>query len=172
MEIREADLSDKDEIISLFEQSQRATGLPDPSRIASSQLGDYLYTRHAIERYVAVEAGRIVGHGLIEHPNPDNEADWRKALDDTLSELVELGGAFVNPAMGGRGIWSALLSHRLEIIRTSGSFPVAATWSSNEHVKRTFFRHGAVFAARKATPHGGVDLFVFPDTATRTVSVS
>ena len=72
-----------------------------------------------------------------------------------------MGAAFVEPALSGRGIWTALLHHRIKAIRETSAYPVTATWSVNEHVKRTFRSHGGMYATRQSTPLGEVDLFVF-----------
>ena len=162
MEIREAAPKDRQEVVDLYIRNQKATGLPDPRAIPADELGDKLYERNAIRRYVAVEAGRIVGHGLVEVANPDHEESWRDALNNCSGQLLEMGGAFVEPMLGRRGIWTALLSHRLKAIRDCDAIPVAATWSENDHVKRKFAAHGGVSAGLAYTQHGAVDLFAFP----------
>lgn len=161
MEIRIAKESDRLNIIALYERSQLATGLPDPAFTPQSELGMRLYQRHAITRLVAIEAGQIVGHAMIEEPNSDHEAVWRIGLQDTGKPLIEMGAGFVDPTFFGQGIWTSLLRHRLQIIRARGAYPVTATWSRNEHVKRTFLANGGIAAGRQVTPFGDVDLFVF-----------
>jgi GNAT superfamily N-acetyltransferase len=161
MEIRAADLKDKAEIIALYERSQFATSLPNPALIPPAELGQRLYDRQAIERFVAIEGGRIVGHAMIEEPNSEHEEIWRQALDNTCDALVEMGAAFVEPALSGQGIWSSLLLHRIILIRKAGAHPVTATWDTNEHVKRTFKSYGGINAGRQTTPLGEVALFVF-----------
>lgn len=162
MEIRVASLRDKDEIVSMYERSQLVTGLPDPQYVPANELGDRLYSRHAIERYVAIDESQIVGHGLIELANPIHEDAWRRVLGDDTSRLIEMGGAFVEPKLGRLGIWSALLLHRITIIRELGGVPVSATWVENEHVKSRFTKYGGLSAGRQTTPKGEVDLYVFP----------
>lgn len=162
MEVRVATSADRREIVDLYIRSQHATGLPDPCVIPENELEDKLYERNALRRYVAVEAGRIVGHGLVEIANPDHEESWRDALNNYSDQLFEMGGAFVEPMLGRRGIWTALLSHRLKAIRDCDAIPVAATWSENDHVKRKFATHGGVSAGVAYTQHGAVDLFAFP----------
>jgi GNAT superfamily N-acetyltransferase len=144
-------------------RSQEATGLPDPRFISPDELGNHLYARHALERCVAIEMGRIVGHALVELPNPEHLDIWRSGLDTTQSEvMLELGGAFVAPSLARSGIWSALLRHRLELVRTQyASTPVTATWSQNEHVKRKFIQLGGKEVGEKITDGGTVSLFVF-----------
>ncbi len=161
MLIRSASLSDAGEIISLLERSQHATGLPNPAYTPPETLGVTLYQRDAIERFVAVEAGQIVGHALIERSNPAHEANWRQALHGDLSPLIEMGGAFVEPTLSGRGIWTALLKYRMSRIRALDACPVTATWNTNGHVKRRFLELGGVSAGEVVTPRGVVDLFVF-----------
>lgn len=162
MEIRSASLKDRAEIVRMLERSQLMTGLPDPRRIPANELDERLYARRAIERYVAVDDGRIVGHGLIEEANPNHEVVWRSVLPCTTESLIEMGGAFVEPKLGRLGIWTALLRHRIEVIRDNGSIPVSATWSENEHVRRKFEVYGGINAGRQYTEHGDVDLFAFP----------
>lgn len=161
MEIRVASPSDQNEIISLYARSQAATELPNPIFIPQKELGQHLYARKAMERYVTTEAGKIIGHALIEPPNPAHVTTWRQAVDDSNVELIEMGGAFVEPTLSGRGIWTALLLHRIEIIRRQSAVPVTATWAQNEHVKRTLLTHGGVDAGVGPTPLGEVRLFVF-----------
>lgn len=162
MEIRAATSRDRNEIVSMYVRSQSDTGLPDPLHIPSTELGDRLYARHAIERYVAEDGGQIIGHGLIEQPNPANENIWRNALGSSTEPLIEMGGAFVEPRLGRQGIWSSLLLHRIEVIRSNGAIPVTATWSLNDHVKRRLEVYGGMKAGSQRTQHGDVDLFVFP----------
>lgn len=161
MIIREALPAEKSEIINLHERSQAATGLPNPLIIPPGELGSRLYAREAIKRYVATEAGIILGHGLIELPNDEHVSKWQEALNSPAGKLIEIGGAFVDPDLSGRGIWTGLLLHRLTEIRKLSATPVTATWSHNEHVKRVFKKHGGIYAGTQDTQQGAVDLFVF-----------
>lgn len=162
MEIRKAKAIDRHEIVELYQRTQSATGIPDPTFNPPSELGQKLYDRKAIERYVAIEAGRIVGHGLIEAPNPENISLWRKLVNDEHVPLFELGADFVDPDYSRQGIWTALLTHRLNFVREQlESIPVSATWSQNEHVKKTFRKFGGIEVAIKVVPEGEVSLFVF-----------
>lgn len=161
MEIRCADELDQAEISALYRRSQAATGLPDPDLLPPGSLGNRLYSRNAIERYVAVQAGSIVGHALIEPANAVQEQKWREAIDDADIRLLEIGGAFVEPQRFGTGIGTELLLHSIDRVRQLRARPVSATWSSNEHVKRTFQKHGGKCAGVQATPLGEVALFVF-----------
>ena len=165
MIIREALANDKPEIIYLYERSQAATGLPNPLIIPPAELGSRLYAHEAIKRYVATEAGKILGHGLIEPPNDEHTNKWRKALNDPAGKLIEIGGAFVDPDLSGRGIWTGLLLHHLTDIRTLSAAPVTATWTQNEHVKRVFKKHGGFYAGTQDTQQGVVDLFVFKQSS-------
>lgn len=160
MIIREATLNDKLEIISLYKRSQLATGLPDPALIPPEELGDRLYARNAIGRYVAVDDQAIVGHGLIEPANQDHLSEWQRAIGASQSELIELGAAFVEPSKTGNGIWSALLAYRLDIVRRMGAIPVSVTWSVNEHVKSHFIKLGGNEIAQKITDAGDISIFV------------
>jgi GNAT superfamily N-acetyltransferase len=126
-----------------------------------SKLGERLYGRLAMERYVATEAGKVIGHALIEPANPAHVDAWGLSLGAADSTLVEMGGAFVEPSLSGQGIWTSLLLHRIDVIRKRSAVPVTATWSVNEHVKRTFQKFGGVQAGRQSTSFGDVDLFVF-----------
>lgn len=159
MIIREATPYDKQEIIALYKRSQAATGLPDPAVVLPQQLGTRLYSREALARYVAVEDRLIVGHGLIERANPDHLAEWQNATDADSAQLIELGGAFVESSKIGRGIWSALLLHRITVVRSMGATPVSVTWSVNEHVKKRFREIGGTEIAQKTTQDGDVSIF-------------
>jgi GNAT superfamily N-acetyltransferase len=161
MEIREANINDRMEIVDLHIRSQAATRLPDPELIAPEALGNRLYAREAIKRYVAVDVGRIVGHGLIEVPNPRHMKSWRSTSVVSNRPMIELGAAFTDPELAGRGVWTALLKHRLQVVRDYEAIPVAATWTQNEHVKRTFLHNNAVEAGVQPTSAGNVSLFVF-----------
>jgi N-acetylglutamate synthase-like GNAT family acetyltransferase len=162
MMIRKAEISDRESILELYERSQLATGLPDPEIYPPNELIKNLYNRRVIERFVAVEAGRIVGHALIEEPNPVHQTDWLDALSNPDSRLIEMGGAFVDPTLARQGIWTSLLLHRINLIKNNEAFPVTATWSVNVHVKRTFKANGGVHAGVHDSRLGVVDLFVFP----------
>ena len=162
MEIRRAVASDKDEIVELYLKSQTATGIPNPTLNPPDELGQKLYNRHAIERFVAIEAGRIVGHGLIQEPNPDNVEFWLMGVKDKNIPLIELGADFVDPDYMRRGIWTALLLHRLNyVVEEFDSVPVSATWDQNHHVKRSFIKYGGTVVGLKAVQEGMVRLFVF-----------
>ncbi len=156
-----ADSTDQAEIIALYERSQDATLLPDPTLLPRNELGQQLYDRPALERFVATAVGKIIGHALIESPNPNHVEVWRRSLDNTDITLIEMGGAFVEPALSGQGIWTALLLHRIDFIRKQSAVPATATWSVNEHVKKTFQKYGGIQAGRQSTRFGDVDLFVF-----------
>lgn len=158
--IREALMVDKEKIIALYRKSQLATGLPNPIHYPPETLGMKLYDRKAVKRYIAEENGTIIGHGMVEIPNPDNVQVWSSILNDKNSKMLELGGAFVDPDRSGEGIWSKLLNHRIEYVKSVGAVPVSATWSSNDHVKRIFYKLGGVEAGTKKLPVGSISLFV------------
>lgn len=162
MIIREALPRDRPEITALYVSSQMATGVPSPEFCPPEQLGDRLYARQAIGRFVAVSCRDvIVGHGLIEYPNPEHIEQWRSDADSEVTEFIELGGAFVDLELSGNGIWSALLAYRLEIVRAAGAVPVSVTWDSNHHVMRHFARVGGREVGRKSTAMGAVCLYRF-----------
>lgn len=159
MIIREANPGDKQEIVTLYRLSQHMSGIPDPDKISPEELGFKLYSRDAIERYVAIDEDKIVGHGMIESPNPDHLADWQGVAPN--ADFIELGGAFVDPSKIGRGIWSSLLAHRLHTVRAMGSIPVSVTWSINHHVKQHFEKIGGSLVSEKQTEAGNICLYVF-----------
>lgn len=162
METRKATKIDRFEIVELYQKSQAISGIPNPIYFPPSELGQKLYDRKAIERFVAIEAGRIVGHGLIETPNPENISQWITGVNNIHIPLVELGADFVDPDYSRQGIWTALLTHRLNFVREQlESIPVSATWNQNEHVKKTFRKFGGIEVATKAVPEGKISLFVF-----------
>ena len=160
MVIREATTEDKVKIIALYKKSQAYTNLPDPNHFPPEKLGQYLYGRKAIKRFVVTDNDEIVGHGLIEKANIDHINQWLKVIQKQKPVLYELGGAFVDPDLRGQGIWTMLLKHRLAFVRSIGGVPVTVTWSSNEHVKRTFFKLGGVEVGTKKLVVGSISLFV------------
>ena len=160
MEIRPAKIKEKDEIVALYKRSQYITGLPDPKFVPPDRLGDRLYARNAIGRFVATETGSIVGHGLIETANPDHLPEWLAAVGDSTQELIELGGAFVEPSKIGQGIWSMLLRYRIDVVRSMGALPVSVTWSVNTHVKRRFLQLGGIEVVEKQMEAGTISLFI------------
>ncbi len=161
MIIRAAGDRDRGDIVDLYRASQAATGIPNPTVYSPETLGDELYSRDAIERHVAVIGGKIVGHGLIEHPNPLSIELWRAGIADSAARLIEFGGAFVDPLHMRKGIYTRVLSYQLEIIHGLGAFPVAATWKQNEHVQRLFSANGGREVAKQEIPAGELRLFVF-----------
>ena len=161
MEIRVASESDRSEIVDLYRRSQAATGIPNPDVYPPELLGEELYARNAIERYVATSQGQIVGHGLIEHPNPLSISFWRRGIDDYESNMIELGGAFVEPSHMRNGIYTELFIHRLSVIRKLGAVPVSATWGQNLHVQKIFISAGGKEVARQQIAAGELRLFVF-----------
>ena len=161
MEIRVANASDASEIIRLYQSSQAATQIPNPKIYPPDILGKELYSRDAIERYVAVSAGRIIGHGLIEHPNPLSLPLWKGGIEDANNYLIEFGGAFVEPTQMRKGVYSELLRFRLGVIRGLGAVPVSATWSQTTHVQRLFVKNGGREVATQRIPAGLLHLFIF-----------
>lgn len=161
MDIRIANAEDKDEIVKLYQRVQSITGIPNPAYVSPDELEGRIYSERAIERYALRHDGKIAGHGLIEHPDPGHEDIWRAALSDSSQTLIELGGAFVDPNLKGLGLWTALLEHRLNIIKRLKAVPVSATWSQNTHVMRTFQRYGGKEVGQQQIPAGKVSLFIF-----------
>lgn len=161
MEIRIALESERSEIVELYKRSQAATDIPNPKVYPPESLGDALYSRDAIERYVATSNETIVGHGLIEHPNPLSLSLWRSGVDDREVDLIEFGGAFVEPSRLRNGIYSELLRQRLCVIRKLGAVPVSATWAQNVHVQEKFISAGGREVARQQISAGELRLFVF-----------
>lgn len=160
MIIREALIDDKERIIALYRKSQEATNLPNPKHFPPKTLGMKLYERKVVKRYVAEEKGVIIGHGMVELPNPENIQVWSRIIGDKNSTLLEIGGAFVDPERSGEGVWTKLLQHRIDYVKSIGAVPVSATWSSNDHVKRTFYKIGGVEAGTRKLKIGSISLFV------------
>lgn len=162
MEIRTANLSEKDEIVCLYKKVQAKAGIPNPRHVSPDDLEGRIYSERAIERYVVTYLGKIAGHGLIEFPDPGHLDIWRIGLGQNQGEqMIELGGAFTDPELKGCGLWTSLLEYRLDIIRDKAVTPVSATWMQNEHVKRTFRKFGGEEVGRQSLPAGDVSLFVF-----------
>ena len=162
MDIQIADAKDKDEIVKLYQRVQSITGIPNPAYVSPHDLEGRIYSERAIERYTIRHCGSIAGHGLIERPDPGHEEIWRAGLPSNSStELIELGGAFVDPDFKGLGLWTALLEHRLNVIKDLNAVPVSATWIQNVHVMRTFQRYGGEEVGQQQLPAGRVSLFVF-----------
>ncbi len=158
--LRQATSADKAEILALSHKSQAATGMPDPTIIPPEQLESWIYTPRVRERFVAIRSGRIVGHAVIEEPNPGDLPIWRQSAPKG-AKLLELGGAFVDPNLAKQGIWTKLLEHRLQLIRDQGAVPVSATWMQNEHVKRVFKAHGGTEIAVAPPDAPIISLFIF-----------
>lgn len=162
MDIQIADAEDKDEIVKLYQRVQSLTGIPNPAYVSPDDLEGRIYSERALERYTIRHDGRLAGHGLIERPDPGHEEIWRAGLSsDSSTELLELGGAFVDPDFKGLGLWTALLEYRLNIINGLKAVPVSATWMQNTHVMRTFQRYGGKEVGQQQLPAGMVSLFVF-----------
>ena len=159
--IRRATEADRQAIVDTYVLSQEATGCPDPSTCPPQLLGDRLYERLAVRRYVAESMGRVVGHGLVELPNTAHIPTWISGTKRRPEQLLELGGAFVHPDFAGKGVWTKLLEHRLEYVRSLTKVAVAATWLQNDHVMRVFERYGAERVGQTATPNGNVVLYRF-----------
>jgi GNAT superfamily N-acetyltransferase len=166
MDIQTATFSDKDEIITLYKRVQSITGIPNPEYVSPDDLEGRIYSERALERYTVRHLGKIAGHALIERPDPGHEEIWKSGLPPKAAgtPLLELGGAFVNPDFKGLGLWTALLEHRLNIIKGLNAIPVSATWMQNEHVMRTFKRYGGEEVGRQQLPAGWVSLWVISDS--------
>lgn len=162
MEIRKPGKHEKDEIVQLYKKVQSLTGIPNPDHVSPDELEGRIYSDRAIEQYVVDHLGRIAGHALIELPDPGHIEAWKAGIGtEAPSTMIELGGAFVDPELKGLGIWTTLLVHRLKVIEEIGAIPVSATWTQNQHVKRTFQKHGGMEVGQQRLPAGDVSLFVF-----------
>lgn len=159
--VRRARESDRAGIIDTYLTSQRMTGIPDPEYCPPEMLGDRLYQRLAVGRFVVEREGVIAGHGLVELPNSDNVRNWLEGSKRKPEHLLELGGAFVHPEYTGQGIWSSLLERRLAFVRSAGKTAVTATWSQNEHVRRVLMRNGATQVGEKSVKGGEIALYRF-----------
>ncbi|MES2876536.1 MAG: GNAT family N-acetyltransferase [Patescibacteria group bacterium] len=159
--IRNATELDRAEIVGVYQLSQLATCLPDAAACPPHLLGDRLYDRLAVRRYVAESIGRIIGHGLVEFPNTQHIPTWLHGTRHKPEHLLELGGAFVHPAFSGEGVWTSLLERRLEYVNEISKVAVAATWSQNDHVMRVFESHGAVHVGDTAAAGGEISLYRF-----------
>ena len=162
MEIRCAHEADRQQVVDLYRRSQLATGLPNPSFLPPEQLETQLYSRPAINRFVAIEANQIIGHCVIEPPNPRHIPAWLGGLPANQSlPLLEIGGGFVEPSKMRSGIGSLLLAHSIEVVKAFPATPVSATWQQNEHVKRMFKVHAGKEVGSQVIEQGTVSLFVF-----------
>ena len=106
--------------------------------------------------------GEVVGHLLIEPANPEHVPAWRAALGSEYDQrrLIEIGGAFVDPAHFNQGIFSQLLRHAITQISSEyGAIPVFATWSDNAQVIHRLRSLGAVYAGNAQVLGGQVELF-------------
>ncbi len=160
--IRLAEPQEKPEIVALYQLSQADSGIPDPVVYPPATLGEDLFGRQTLERFVAVADDKIVGHGITEIPNPLSVAIWRQGLaQPTTKPLIEFGAGFVHPEYTRRGIHAALLVHRLQIIRDLGAVPVSTTWLQNVHVQKNFLAHGGREVGRQEIKAGTLCLFVF-----------
>ncbi|MDB5185284.1 MAG: hypothetical protein JWN38_1092 [Candidatus Saccharibacteria bacterium] len=81
VEVRVAEDSDEAAIILLYRYAEGARGEMETSALPSADLRDQLYGRTPIERYVAIRYGHLIGHGLIEDPNPDYLPEWQNGID-------------------------------------------------------------------------------------------
>lgn len=159
--IRTATAYDREQSVALYKKSQAATG--HPQFIPAEFLEHRLYEGPVVKRYVAERHGIILGHGLVERPNPHNVDDWTYGTDLTKDDLLELGRAFVDPDHAGEGIGTRLLEVRLKFITDAGKVAVAATWFDNVHVMRMFERLGGVNVGDKSVTDGIISMYRFDD---------
>ena len=166
--IRQATSEDRYELLDLVGRSQLATGIPPLEMYPANQLESFLYHSRVYEkhRYVAISEslGKIVGHAVIERPNPIHVPLWIEGLGiGNDNNLAELGGAFVDPSILRQGIWTKLLDFRLEVIRDQlNASIVTSTWSRNTHVKDELVKRGAQYVCTDEVHGQQLDLFVFP----------
>lgn len=160
--VRLAEERDREGSIELYRLSQRVTGIPDPRFVPENLLEQRLYDGLVLKRYVAEHAGKLIGHALVELPNPPHIPQWIGDTKLRPQGILELGRAFVHPDYFGQGVWTELLRRRLSFVEEEvGRTAVAATWIQNDHVKQTFERFGAVHVGDKPVADGEISLYRF-----------
>lgn len=157
--VRQATAEDLPAITALAEKSARVTGLPP---LPPAEVAPRLLAREAMYRLVACDLqGRIVGHGMLETPNPDHMDLWTEVTGP--GTLAEIGGGFTEPDLRGRGIGALLMEEALRVCRQKKWTPVAVIWSKNLAVQQAALdRYGAVHAGSVDSEFGSLDLMTFP----------
>lgn len=148
------------EVAELYQLSQDVTG--EPKYVPREFLPRRLSDASVIQGYSAeLEDGTVIGHALIERPNPLHVPEWTKGTSLHMYELYELGRGFVHPEYTRQGVWTELIRHRLEVTRTVGVTAVAAVDLSRPYLARTLMSLGGVHVGNKAVADGRLALFRF-----------
>lgn len=155
--VRAATNADLPSILALAETSAQVTGVPP---LPPREVGPALLARTALWRMVAMHAGQIVGHAMLEQPNPEHMAVWAPAAGPEL--IVEVGGLFTCPDHSRSGIATLLLGELLHVCAEHHWTPVTASWTHNRAAQHAALaRAGATRVGSTSTPQGEVDLHVF-----------
>jgi GNAT superfamily N-acetyltransferase len=103
----------------------------------------FIARQHELGAWVAEVGGRVVGHVAVTGVEPSDEATgWSLGTGRPLEELACVAVLFVDHAMAGRGVGSALLSAAVAHIRALGRTPVLDVVQESPEAVRLYERRG------------------------------
>jgi GNAT superfamily N-acetyltransferase len=117
-----------------------------------------------IERLVAIEDGRIVGQGVIAEPD-DIALEALSHTPELQSgiRLIDMSQGFMDPLYNRRGIWTALLLHRIQLIKSLQAIPTFEVDTCHNYMENALVDKGAEKVSTRKTSMGMRALYIFTD---------
>ena len=165
IEVRPALDSDRKDIVRIYGYNQGVRFSNGTPLSSLSGLEAAVYHKpDPVERLVALEDGRIVGQGTILEP--DNVC--LEALSHTPAlqsgiRLIDMSQGFMDPLYNRRGIWTALLLHRIELIKSLQAIPTFEIDTCYDYMGNALVDKGAEKVSTRKTSMGMRALYIFVD---------
>jgi hypothetical protein len=160
------------EDLARYSPTNPANGRNDPTLYLPKPLSEVVTSPHNIRHYLAIinkdrKSEYVVGHAVVQSPNPDHAEVWlrglRKVKPTASLNILELGGAVVDPDHEGKKNWSILIEARLlDIAENLGGHAVCAVESSNTEIMAKVSEFGGHVVGRSHTDDDvGLNLMLF-----------
>jgi hypothetical protein len=165
IEVRSALDSDRKDIARIYGYTQGVYMYRNSPLSSLNGLEDELYSEPTpIERLVALEDGRIVGQGIIAEPNDSalEALSHTPALQSGI-RLIDMSQGFMDPLYNRRGIWTTLLLHRIQLIKSLQAIPTFEIDTDHDYMENALFDKGAEKVSTRKTSMGMRALYIFVD---------
>jgi len=165
IEVRPALDSDRKDIVRIYGYTQGVRFSKDTPLSSLGELeAEACHKPDPIKRLVALEDGRIVGQGTILEPDTAS----LEALSQTLAlqnsvRLIDMSQGFMDPLYNRRGIWTTLLLHRIQLIKSMQAVPVFEIDAHHDYMEHALVDKGAEKVSTRKTSMGMSALYIFTD---------
>lgn len=135
-----------------------------PSTSLDSLEADLYNVPEPIKRLVALEDGRIVGQGTIAEPDDIAlEALSHSPSFQSGVRLIDMSQGFMDPLYNRRGIWTTLLLHRIQLIKSLEAIPTFEIDTHHDYMEHALILNGAEKISTRNTSMGTRALYIFND---------